>query len=389
MPESKLPNHPKLSDPTPSWPHFSLIVRLGISAMAGLVVGCQMLRDQSLGPTATQVSFPRPGLTTDTTSANFIADIVEKTSPAIVSIDTSRTTAEVNPMNPQAPYSEQVTGKGSGFVFSEDGKIITNAHVVADSTKVIVTFPDGQTFPGQVLGADPLTDIAVIQIAAKNLPTLAMGNSDQLVVGQWAIAIGNPLGLSNSVTAGIISAMGRSSDQIGVADQRVSYIQTDAAINPGNSGGPLLNQEGAVIGVNTAIIQGAQGLGFAIPINTAKRIAAQIIATGQARHLFLGIRMVNLSATMRDELNRQNPAWQVKQDQGVLVVAVMENSPAAQAGIQPGDWIAKINDQDRPTARQIQEQVEATPEQGQVKLEVERQGQRINLTLTPQEVQPQ
>ncbi|AFY60160.1 trypsin-like peptidase domain-containing protein [Synechococcus sp. PCC 6312] len=382
-----MPNQPDSSNSTQPGDCLSWILRLGTGVLAGLVVGCQMPQNNSAGSGSTQVSFPRPALTTATTSANFIADIVAKTSPAIVSIDTSRTTA-TNPFNPQAPSPEQTTGKGSGFIFSSDGKIITNAHVVAGSEKVLVTLPDGQTFPGQVLGADPLTDIAVVQIAAKNLPTLPVGNSDQLMPGQWAIAIGNPLGLSNTVTAGIISAMGRSSDQIGAADQRVSYIQTDAAINPGNSGGPLLNQEGAVVGVNTAIIQGAQGLGFAIPINTAKRIAEQIIATGQARHLFLGIRMVNLSAAIRDEVNQANPAWQIKQEQGVLVIAVVDNSPAAQAGVQPGDWIAKINNQDRPTARQIQEQVESTPENGTVKLEVERQGKRINLTITPQELQP-
>lgn len=381
-----MPNQPHSSNSSPSRNCLSWLLRLGTGVGSGLVVGCQMPLNP-LGSTSTQVSFPRPGLTTTTTSANFIADIVAQHSPAIVSIDTSRTTA-THPFNPQGPSGEQTTGKGSGFVFAKDGKIITNAHVVADSNKVVVTFPDGQTFPGQVLGADPLTDIAVIQIAAQNLPTLTLGNSDQLVVGQWAIAIGNPLGLSNTVTAGIISATDRSSDQIGAADQRVSYIQTDAAINPGNSGGPLLNQEGAVVGVNTAIIQGAQGLGFAIPINTAKRIAEQIITTGQARHLFLGIRMVNLSGPIRDELNQENPAWQVKQDQGVLVIAVVENSPAAQAGVQPGDWIAKINRQDRPNARQIQEQVEATPENGTVNLEVERQGKRINLAITPQAIEP-
>lgn len=387
LPRCHRPQHAAPS--AQSWRYVPWIVRLGVSAMAGLVVGCQMVAQRD-GSITGEVSFPRPGqdntlFGATTNSADFIADIVEKTSPAIVSIDTSRATT-ANPFNPQAP--EEIAGKGSGFVFAKDGKIITNAHVVAGRGNVVVTFPDGQTFPGQVLGADPLTDIAVIQIAAENLPTLPLGNSDELRAGQWAIAIGNPLGLSNTVTAGIISGTGRSSDQIGAADQRVSYIQTDAAINPGNSGGPLLNQDGAVVGVNTAILQGAQGLGFAIPINTAKRVAEEIITTGQARHLFLGIRMVNLSAAIRDELNQENPAWQIKQDQGVLVVAVLENSPAAQAGIKPGDWIAQINNHARPTARQIQEQLEATPEQGTVTLAVERQGKRLKLTITPRVLQP-
>src|SRR5919202_1353056 len=162
-------------------------------------------------------------------------------------------------------------GTGSGFVIGGDGVILTNAHVVEGADTVNVTLKDGRSFQGQVLGADKVTDVAVVKIEANNVPVVAIGNSDKLLSGEWAIAIGNPLGLDNSVTAGIISATGRSSSDVGVPDKRIGFIQTDAAINPGNSGGPLLNASGEVIGMNTAIIQGAQGLGFAIPINTAKR----------------------------------------------------------------------------------------------------------------------
>ncbi len=374
-----------MADPTPPKLTLNRTLKLLMAwgLLTGLLAGCQLPIARFNNPSS-NIPIPGPGNDGNGTPPNFIADVVEKVGPAIVSIDTTRSQASNNSFLPQSESPEFTQGKGSGFILSADGKILTNAHVVEGSSAVMVTLPDGRQFPGNVLGADPLTDIAVIQIEANDLPTVKLGNSDQLVVGQWAIAIGNPLGLSNTVTAGIISATGRSSDQIGAADQRVSYIQTDAAINPGNSGGPLLNQDGAVVGVNTAIIQRAQGLGFAIPINTAKRIAEQIVQTGQARHLFLGIRMLNLTPEVQAAINQENPAWQLKQSQGVVVIAVMEDSPAAAAGIQPGDWIAKINNQAQPNARQIQEQVEATPENGQVRLAIQRQGQELMISVTPQ-----
>ncbi len=364
----------------------------GVLALAGwgLVWGLGACR-MSLSPPENESSgLTLPGVeqSTTTTPANFISAVVDRVGPAIVSIDTTRPRADQGLLSPQAQTPNVAQGKGSGFILSADGKILTNAHVVAESTAVTVTLTDGRQFPGKVLGSDALTDIAVIQIEATDLPTVNLGNSDELVVGEWAIAIGNPLGLSNTVTAGIVSATGRSSDQIGAADQRVSYIQTDAAINPGNSGGPLLNETGDVVGVNTAIIQGAQGLGFAIPINTAKRIAEQIIATGQAQHLFLGIRMLNLNPSLRQAMNAENPSWQLTQDQGVVVVAVLDDSPAARAGVQPGDWIAKVNNQATPTARQIQEQVEATPNNGQVTLELQRQRQTLTIAITPETLVP-
>ncbi len=161
----------------------------------------------------------------------------------------------------------------------------------------------------------------MIKIQANNLPTVTIGNSEQLQPGQWAIAIGNPLGLDNTVTTGIISATGRSSNQIGAADKRVEFIQTDAAINPGNSGGPLLNARGEVIGMNTAILRGAQGLGFSIPINTAQRIATQIINTGRAQHPYLGIQMVGLTPELKQNINSDpNSGLSVQEDKGVLVV---------------------------------------------------------------------
>ena len=156
-----------------------------------------------------------------------------------------------------SPQKEVVRGIGSGFIVNADGQILTNAHVVDGADTVTVTLKDGRTFKGKVMGEDPVTDVAVVKIQADRLPVVALGNSDQLKAGEGAIAIGNPLGLDNTVTSGIISATGRS-----ISDKRVAFLQTDAAINPGNSGGPLLDSQGRVIGMNTAIIQGAQGIGF-------------------------------------------------------------------------------------------------------------------------------
>jgi serine protease Do len=341
------------------------------------------------------VELPPSNLNGDTSS--FIADVVEKVGPAVVSIDATRITAGkqsgLNRMLGRWPKADRRSsreqrerGSGSGFILSPNGQILTNAHVVSGADQVSVQLKDGRRFQGKVMGVDPVTDIAVVKIAATGLPTIKLGNSRNLVTGQWAIAIGNPLGLSNTVTAGIISATGRSSSQVGAEDKRVSFIQTDAAINPGNSGGPLLNQQGEVIGVNTAIIQGAQGLGFAIPIATADRIAKQLISTGQAQHLYLGIRMADLTAEVRDQLNNQGTGLNVQQDKGVIILGVLPGSPAERAGLKLADWIAKINDQDVPTAQQIQEQVEATPPGKSLQLEVKRQGQSVQVQVQPQKL---
>jgi serine protease Do len=249
---------------------------------------------------------------------------------------------------------------------------------------VVVTLKDGRELPGQVLGEDPLTDVAVIRVEARNLPTVELGNSDRLRPGEWAIAIGNPLGLDNTVTAGIISATGRSSAQIRVPDKRVSFIQTDAAINPGNSGGPLLNQRGQVIGMNTAIIGGAQGLGFAIPINTAQRIAAELIAHGRVEHPYLGLQMRTLTPALREILNEDSrTAVSVRVDRGVIVLGVQGNSPAAQAGVRPGDVILRFGDQPITAAEEVQQIVQDSEIGEPLTLEIDRSGERVTLTVRP------
>ncbi|MBN3887296.1 MAG: HhoA/HhoB/HtrA family serine endopeptidase [Nostoc sp.] len=332
------------------------------------------------------------------TDPNFVTQVVQKVGPAVVRIDSSRTVKTQIPdefndplfqrfFGSQLPEQQQnrvERGTGSGFIISADGRILTNAHVVDGADTVTVTLKDGRSFKGKVLGKDELTDVAVVKIQADNLPLVALGNSDQLQPGEWAIAIGNPLGLDNTVTTGIISATGRSSNLIGAPDKRVEYIQTDAAINPGNSGGPLLNSRGQVIAMNTAIIQGAQGLGFAIPINTAQRISSQLIATGKVEHPYLGIQMVGLTPQLKQNINSDpNSGLSVNEDKGVLVVKVVPNSPAAKAGIRAGDVIQTLGGQAVTDASSVQKAVENSQVGGDLRMELRRNGQNLNIAVQP------
>lgn len=330
---------------------------------------------------------------------NFIADAAEKVGPAVVRINASRTVKAKerpemfdDPMMrrffgemPDQPRERVQRGTGSGFIYSNDGLIMTNAHVVAGADTVEVVLRDGRKITGKVLGTDPLTDVAVIRVNDRNLPTVNLGDSDSLRPGEWAIAIGNPLGLDNTVTAGIISATGRSSSQVGVPDKRVGFIQTDAAINPGNSGGPLLNQRGEVIGMNTAIIGGgAQGLGFAIPIKTAKRIAEQLMANGKVNHPYLGIRMTTLTPELKKEIaSDPSSNLEVKDDRGVLVFRIERSSPAAQGGLKPGDVIKKVGGKSVETAEQVQQAVEASSVGADLSIELSRNGQTMSVTVKP------
>jgi serine protease Do len=328
------------------------------------------------------------------TSENFVTDVVKKVGPAVVRIDASRMVkTEVPPMfedpffrrffgsqTPNVPDSEIQRGMGSGFILSEDGKILTNAHVVAGTQEVTVTLKDGRTFTGKVLGTDPVTDVAVIKIEANNLPTIKVGNSDNLNVGEWAIAIGNPLGLDNTVTTGIISATGRLSSQVGVGDKRVEFIQTDAAINPGNSGGPLLNANGEVIGINTAIIRDAQGIGFSIPINKAQEIAEDLITKGKVEHPYLGIQMVEITPEIKQKL-QETGKLTVNVDSGVLIVKVVPNSPAAASGLKAGDILQSIDQQPLTTPTEVQKAVEKISAGNILPVQIERDGKQLTLNV--------
>lgn len=331
------------------------------------------------------------------TDSSFIASVADQVGPSVVRIDSSRTvTQRPGPFNDpffreffgdtwEQPSSRVERGQGSGFIVESSGVIWTNAHVVEGADTVTVTLKDGREFRGEVLGEDPLTDVAVIRVQAENLPTVTLGNSEQLRPGEWAIAIGNPLGLDNTVTAGIVSATGRTSAQIRVPDKRVQFIQTDAAINPGNSGGPLLNERGEVIGINTAIIGGAQGLGFAIPINSAQRLAQELIQKGRVDHAYLGIQMRTLTVDLRQQINR-DPRNDVRlsADEGVVILGLMRNSPAMQAGIEVGDVIIAMNGTTIKDAEQVQQIVQDISVGESIALEIDRGGRQVQLDVATQ-----
>ncbi|MBE9051463.1 trypsin-like peptidase domain-containing protein [Nostocales cyanobacterium LEGE 11386] len=354
-----------------------------------LVTGCIPARD-ARNPQQPLV----PNLlaqTTTNTDINYVTRVVQQVGPAVVRIDSTRT-VEISPdplldrfFRGQLPSQEQVQrGVGSGFITTADGLIYTNAHVVAGADNVTVVLKDGRRFQGNVVGADPVTDVAVVRIKATGLPTAKLGNSDNLRPGEWAIAIGNPLGLDNTVTQGIISATQRSVADLGVPTERVDFIQTDAAINPGNSGGPLLNAQGEVIGMNTAIIQGAQGLGFAIPINTAQRITAQLITKGRVDHPYIGIQMAQLNPQLRAKINQSDTGIKINQDTGVIILGVARNSPAFRAGLRPGDIIESINDETIQNTQQVQKQVEATNIGQTIQITINRNGSRQAIAVQPE-----
>jgi S1-C subfamily serine protease len=337
---------------------------------------------------------------------NFIAAAVERVGPAVVRIDSERSISEAMPDAFNNPFFKRFFGEeippsalpdrieqgtGSGFVINADGQILTNAHVVEGTQTVKVTLKDGREFEGRVIGVDRVTDVAVVEIDADSLPTVQLGSTEDLSPGEWAIAIGNPLGLDNTVTAGIISAIGRSSNQVGIPDKRVQFIQTDAAINPGNSGGPLLNDRGEVIGMNTAIRANAQGLGFAIPIETAKRIADQLFENGEVKHPFLGIQMVELDADVIEGIKQeQNLDFQLDENiTGVLIVGIMEGTPAEAAGLQPGDVIQAINGTIVDAPEQVQTQVGATEIGETLAIDINREGEELTIEVAPGALPPE
>ncbi|MBE9043491.1 trypsin-like peptidase domain-containing protein [Pleurocapsales cyanobacterium LEGE 10410] len=331
-----------------------------------------------------------PAIPTPVEQANFVTSVTKTVEPAVVQINVSRSLDGVflRPFFGRPPANSarpMLRGVGSGFVIDADGLVLTNAHVVERADNVTVTFQDGRILDGKVLGKDPVTDVAVIKVNSDNLPAVTIGDSDRVEQGQWAIAIGNPLGLQETVTVGVISATHRFSRDIGIPDKRIGFIQTDAAINPGNSGGPLLNARGEVIAVNSAIIGGAQGLGFAIPINTAQKVALQLIATGKVEHPYIGVEMVSLTPQVKQKFNQiPNRKQGIKSDRGILIMAIDRNSPAANAGLQVGDVIQAVNNQSVTTAETLQKLLDENGINRRMQLEVDRNSESIDVTVKPQ-----
>ena len=265
-------------------------------------------------------------------------------------------------------------GQGSGFIVSADGLVLTNAHVVKGASDVTVKLTDRREFRAKVLGADPKTDVAVLKIDAKNLPTVRLGSTRDLQVGEWVLAIGSPFGFENSVTAGVVSAKGRSLPD----DSLVPFIQTDVAVNPGNSGGPLFNARGEVVGINSQIYSrsgGYQGLSFAIPIELAAKVKDQIVATGHVRHAQLGVAVQEVNQAFAE-------SFQLDKPEGALVASVAQGSPADKAGLQPGDVIRQVDGQPIVASGDLPAWVgQAQPGQ-QAKLSVWRHGKPLELTAT-------
>jgi serine protease Do len=389
--------------------NMRLMLLSGIVAFLG---GCSLLptkiletrpnNPQSQGSTQnttdTNPVIAVPPIISSSGDPNFVVGVVQKVGGAVVRIDSSRTVTSRVPDEFNDPFFRRFfgdgvqsqprqrveRGSGSGFIINSSGQILTNSHVVDGADTVTVTLKDGRTFDGKVLGEDPVTDVALIKINADNLPILPLGNSDVLQPGEAVIAIGNPLGLNNTVTSGIISATGRSGNEIGASDKRVDFIQTDAAINPGNSGGPLLNIRGQVIGMNTAIIRGAQGLGFAIPINTVQRISQQLITNGKVEHPYLGVQMVTLTPDVKEKINNKvGDRLNITTDKGVLLVNIVSRSPAAVGGLRPGDVIQSINNQPITKIEQVQKLVENSKIGSPLQIQVERNGQTVKVAVSP------
>jgi serine protease Do len=282
--------------------------------------------------------------------------------------------------NPMPPADQRVEGQGSGFIISPDGYVMTNNHVVGEADKVQVKLGDGREFEAKVVGTDPHTDIAVIRIDAKDLPIVPLGDSDAIEVGDWVVALGNPFGLTNTLTAGVISAKGRS--QIGIADYE-DFIQTDAAINPGNSGGPLVNLDGEAVAINTAIFSrtgGSMGIGFAIPINMAKGIRDQLIEHGSVSRGYLGIVIQDLTPDLARNFGLSN-------EKGILVSDVKDGSPADRAGMRRGDVIVEADGEPVTEIGPFRNKIALLGPSRKVHVAFLRGGKRQSAIITTEELQ--
>ncbi len=316
-----------------------------------------------------------------------IAQIAENVGPAVVNIDVVRYVDTAPFGDTRDPIFERFfeqfeefrkrvpqKGVGSGFIVDEEGYILTNEHVVRGAEEIKVTLSDGREFTGEVIGSDVTSDMAIVKIDADDLPVVELGNSDSLQVGEIVLAIGNPYGLEKTVTMGVVSAKGRDI-QAGTEGQEYrNLIQTDTAINPGNSGGPLLNTEGEVIGINSAIIPYAQGIGFAIPISVAKRNLDDLITLGKVRRAWLGVYIQEVTPDIAEQFG-------LEKAEGVLVGDVIVESPAEEAGLARGDVILSVNEKEVNTPQELQDTIRALEIGEKATLIVNREGEEISFDL--------
>jgi S1-C subfamily serine protease len=308
-----------------------------------------------------------------------VVNAAEKVSPSVVNIDVRKSTREKQTTHSRLP--EELRGNGSGFIFTPDGFILTNSHVVHHADRIDVTLSDGRRFQADMVGDDPDTDLAVVRINGPNLVPAPLGDSQKIRVGQLVIAIGNPYGFQYTVTSGVISALGRSLRSMSgrLID---NVIQTDAALNPGNSGGPLVTSQGDVIGVNTAMILAAQGICFAIAINTAKFVAGKLIKEGKIRRSYIGLGGQNVSLHRRIVRFYHLPV-----ESGILVVSIEDNSPAQKAGLLEGDVIISFNDQSMAGIDDLHKVLTEEKVGVRTSLTIVRRSEKLVLDIVPEESQ--
>ncbi len=353
------------------------LITLGLVLGLGLSAGLNLPRPS----VAANAELAAVSNTAPLPESPFVA-VIDRALPAVVFIDvTKKVGGEGGDQSDEfmkrffgqpAPRQQRVPSSGSGFIIDREGRILTNNHVVKDAETIKVTLNDGRTFKATTVGTDPATDVAVIKIEGSNLPVLPLGDSERLRVGDWAIAIGNPLGdLRGSVTVGIISAQGRNNLNIfGGTPEYQDFIQTDASINFGNSGGPLCNVRGEAIGINTAINTSGQGIGFAIPINLAKHIAEQLVAHGAVKRAMMGVNLANMTPEIAEGFGLTN-------QQGVIVQNVVKGSPAERAGLERNDVITEMNGQPVTDSDKFRFKIADIPPGTRVKLGLLREGKRL------------
>ncbi len=370
-----------------------------VVAVAALLVGSGLgvgLAGGTFHQVAAGAASTAPGAAGPSGAPTSFADLADKLAPSVVNIRVTKIERVTGPgflgpegeLGPRPPFGEfferffqdmpraprefRQRGAGSGFLINKEGLIVTNNHVVEGAKEVTVTLSNKEEYPAKVVGRDPKTDIALVKIEPKVvLPVATLGDSDRLRVGDWVVAIGNPFGLSNTVTAGIVSAKGR---VIG-AGPYDDFIQTDASINPGNSGGPLFNLQGEVVGINTAIIASGQGIGFAVPVNLAKGLLPQLEATGEVTRGYLGVNIQAITPALAKSLN-------LKGNKGVLVGEVTKGAPADAAGLKRGDVIVAFDGKEVAEVHNLPPLVAATPVGKEVAITILRNGAEQTLRIT-------